>query len=220
LSFELKDNVALLTLDDGKANAINPVFIEAMTAALDHAEREAGALVIAGRPGKFCAGFDLKYMQTLPPEDAPKLVSTGGKMFQRIFASKLPIVAACTGHAIAGGALLLLACDTRIGPLGDFKFGLNETSINMALPVFGIELAKARLDETHLTRSVLQSHIYDSAGAVEAGYLDQIIEQEQVIETALAQAKALSTLPAAPYAATKLALRREYLDTIEKSWAS
>jgi enoyl-CoA hydratase len=111
-----------------------------------------------------------------------------------------------TGHALAAGALMVLACDTRIGIAGSTaKIGLNETAIGMALPDFAIELAMARLSKRHLTRAAIQAEIYDHDGAVGAGYLDRV--EADVVAAARAEAARLAALPAAAYAGTKASLR-------------
>src|SRR5438094_1322346 len=66
IRYQVSDNVAQITLDDGKVNAMALAFFEGLNAALDRAERERpGAVVIAGRTGVFSAGLDLKLLTTL-----------------------------------------------------------------------------------------------------------------------------------------------------------
>ncbi len=206
LSYEVRDGVALLKMDDGKANALSHPMLAAICDGLDRAEKEAKAVLLVGRPGKFCAGFDLKTMMS-GIEAATKLVAEGAEMYMRLYGFKMPVVAACTGHALAGGALLLLASDTRIGAEGDFKIGLNEVSISMPLPVLAQELARDRLGVRHLTEATMQARVYSPDGAAEAGYLDRLAAPDAVFEVALAEAKRLSDLPQFAYATTKAKLR-------------
>lgn len=216
MDLEIKDRVARLHLDDGKANAVGHDFIDGLENALERAQREAGALVLVGRPGVFSAGFDLAVMGS-GADAAKQLVERGGKMLLRLFGHPQPVVAACTGHALAAGALLLLACDRRIAAEGDFKIGLNETAIGMELPVFGLELARARLDVRQLTTAVVHAHIYDSRGAAAVGYVDEVVAPEDVIELATRRAAALAEIPATAYAANKRAIRRPTIEAIEAS---
>ncbi len=203
---EVRGGVAVLRMDDGKANALSPQLIADFMVALDEAEESARAVVISGRPGRFCAGFDLKVMLS-GPEPAKALFSAGSDLLLRIYGLDLPVVAACTGHAMAGGALLLLAADTRIGVEGPFKLGLNEVSISMTLPELGITLAKDRLDPRRLTEAVIQARVYDPEGAVEAGYLDRVVSAERLEAEAMEAAQGLARLDRRAYAATKAAVR-------------
>src|SRR5690606_10325908 len=108
-------------------------------------------------------------------ESARALVAAGGRLLMRIFGHPQPVTVAVTGHALAAGALLVLACDTRIGADVPAKIGLNETAIGMGLPQYAVELATARLAPAHLTRAAVQAEVYDPAGALTAGYLDRVV---------------------------------------------
>ena len=84
---------ALISMDDGKANALNYEMIDALMAALDRAESEAKALVLAGRSGRFSAGFDLKLMMA-GPESAVELLRKGCELYLRLYSHPLPTIAA------------------------------------------------------------------------------------------------------------------------------
>lgn len=219
LTMTLDDGVAVIRIDDGKANAVSQDFIAEMHAALDEAEKSADAIVIFGRPGRFSAGFDLKVMMN-DPAAAGDLVTAGGQLFTRIFEYPKPVIAACTGHALAAGALLLLACDTRIGTQGDYKLGLNETAIGMTLPDYGIILPQARLEPRHFTSAVIQAKIHSPEEAMEAGFLDAVADADALEETAMATANALKTLPGPAYAGNKRKIRKEAIAALHASFAS
>lgn len=214
---EIANDIALIRMDDGKANAINFEMIAAVNAALDTAEAQAKAIVLAGREGRFSGGFDLNAFATLGADGVYKLLDAGAELLLRLYGGPLPVVAACTGHAIAMGTFILHACDTRIGASGAFKIGANEAVTGMQLPVFAMELARDRLNPTHLTRAMIQGFIYDPAGAVEAGYLDMLADPDTVEATALAVAGQLAQLPAPSYAWNKKAIRTKTLDRIRSS---
>jgi enoyl-CoA hydratase len=214
---EIHNDVALIRMDDGKANAINFEMLAALNAALDTAEAEAKAIVLAGRAGRFSGGFDLNAFASLGADGVYKLLDGGAELILRLYGGKLPVVAACTGHAIAMGVFILNACDTRVGTAGEYKIGANEAITGMNLPVFAMALSRDRLNPTHLTRATIQGFIYDPAGAVDAGYLDLLAEADKVEVTALAIAAQLATLPAASYAWNKSAIRKPTLDRIRAS---
>lgn len=209
----LEDGVAVLRLDDGKVNVVSHRVIDLIHRHLDTAEGEARAVAIIGRPGKLSAGFDLSEM-TASVERARALVGAGGKLLMRIFGHPQPVVVAVTGHALAAGALLTLACDTRIGADGPSKIGLNETAIGMGLPKYATELAQARLASDHLTRGAIQAEIYDPAGAVAAGYLDRVVPADECEVVAIAEARRLGELHTGAYSHTKLALRGGLIERV------
>jgi enoyl-CoA hydratase len=217
LQYEQRGDVAVLTVDDGKANALSHDLITALHGALDQAQADAAAVVFVGRPGRFCAGFDLSVMQG-GPDVVRALVKAGAELFVRIYEFPQPVVAACTGHALAAGAIWLMAADLRIGAAGSFKIGLNEVSIGMPVPVFATELARDRLSPRHLGAATVLATIYDPAAAVEVGYLDVVVEPDAVVETAITRADTLAQgLRRGAFATSKANLRTATTTTIRAS---
>ena len=214
---EIQNDIALIRMDDGKANAINFEMIAALNTALDTAEAGAKAIVLSGRDGRFSGGFDLNAFASLGADGVYKLLDAGAELLLRLYGGPLPVVAACTGHAIAMGVFILNACDTRVGASGEYKIGANEAITGMNLPIFAMELARDRLSPQHLTRAMVQGFIYDPAGAVEAGYLDMLAEADKVEAKALAVAGQLAQLPGKSYAWNKKSIRKGTLDRIKAS---
>lgn len=194
LNYDLKNGVAVLHMDDGKANALGHDMIAALSEALDRAETEANAVVLMGREKRFCAGFDLSVMSS-GPEAVGKLVSSGAHLMTRFYSYKLPIIAACTGHALAAGGLLLLASDYRVGTKGEFKIGLNEVSIGMTTPQFLIDFARDRVPTRLLAQAVVHAQLFSPDDATEAGFLDEAVTADTLEATALAVAERLGALP-------------------------
>ncbi len=218
MDLRIDNDIAILTFDDGKANAVSHDFIDGMTAGLDSAEKEAKAVVIMGKPGMFSAGFDLKEIQKGQAE-AVALVNRGAEMLYRLFGFPQPVIAGCSGHAVAAGAFTLLACDTRIGVACDFKLGLNDTAIGMTLPVFGHQLAQNRLSKRHLTAAVIQSQMYSPDESVDAGFLDSVVNADELETACVAAAEQLMALPTATYGQMKRDTRQIPLAAIKDSLA-
>jgi len=219
LTYSLEDSVAVVRMDDGKANALSVAMIDALLAALDRAEREAKAIVLAGRDERFCAGFDLRVMMS-GPEQAVALLTRGGDLLLRLYDAAIPLVIACTGHALAGGALVVLTGDVRIAAQGAFKIGLNEVSIGLPVPVLAMELARDRLVTTELHRATLLAQIYTPDEALRAGYVDEVVPADQLLARAKAEAARLGALPAQAYRATKTRLREATITHIRTTSAS
>lgn len=214
--YELDGEVAILRLDDGKANALGYAVIEALNRGFDRAEKEAGALLLAGRPGRFSGGFDLAVMRS-GADAVRSLVTAGAEMLLKLYLHPQPVVIACTGHAVAAGALTVLVGDTRIGAEGEFKIGLNEVGIGMTLPHFAVELARDRLSKRHFTRAALQAELYGPAEAVDAGFLDRACPPEALLDEALSEARRLAGLRSGPYRDTKLPARSAVAESIRKA---
>jgi len=219
VSVEERGRVLVATMDDGKANALATSLSGELRAVIDRAEADdgIGAVVIAGRPGRFCAGFDLGVMGSGDLDAVATMVSAGGALVAKAYGAGVPVVAACTGHAVAAGALLLLGCDHRVGPDADIKVGLNEVAIGLTLPDWAMAIAAERLSRRHLQASVVNARLVDGRGAVDAGFLDVAVAPDDVIDTAIAEATALAELDPKAYAMTVKALRTPVLERMATS---
>lgn len=188
----LAGGVAVVRLDDSKANALSHDVVAALDGALDDAlAADARAVALLGRPGRFSAGFDLRTMQA-GPDDARDLLRVGAELALRLYRFPAPVVMGCTGHALAMGAILLLAGDLRIGARGEFKIGMNEVAIGMPVPRFAVELAEDRLSAPHRTAAVALARVTGPDEALAAGYLDEVVDPDQVEPVTLARAAELA----------------------------
>ena len=209
-SYVATDGIAVVTLNDGKANAFGPNMIEAVNSLLSRAQaEEAKAVVLMGRPGLFSGGFDLKVIRGDDPEAARAMSLGGARLMMRLYGFPLPLVIAATGHAVALGAFCLLTGDYRVGTAGDFRIGLNETAIGMSLPPFGLMLANERLSKRHLSRAAIAATMFTPDEARDAGFLDEVVPADQVRDAALEAARSFTQLDGAAYASVKQGLRGE-----------
>ncbi|HUJ67419.1 MAG TPA: crotonase/enoyl-CoA hydratase family protein [Acidimicrobiales bacterium] len=209
VTYSVQEHVAVVTFDDGKANVYSHAVLDSLSDALDRAEADpdVGSILIVGRPGRFSAGFDLSTM-TSSPDSMRSLVAAGGRFVAKLLLEPLPVVAACTGHALAAGALVLLAADHRIGASGEWKIGLNEVAIGMALPTWAVELARYRMPPSEFDHIVL-GLTGGPEEAVVAGFLDQIVSPDVLIAEATAAAGRLAALRRGAVAGTKTRARAE-----------
>jgi enoyl-CoA hydratase len=216
VTYELHGDVATIAMDDGKVNALSTRMLTAVHEALDRAERDGAVVVLSGRERYFSAGFDLAVFST-GGEQVLEMLTLGATLAQRILAHPRPVVAACSGHAVAAGSFLLLAADVRIGADGPFKLGLNEVAIGLTVPWFAIELARHRLAPAYFDAAVVRAAMFDPHEAVVAGLLDRVAEPEQLQAAALTAARELAKLDAAAHAATKLRARARALEAVRSA---
>ena len=223
LTTERIDSVLVVHLDDGKANALSFDMLAAINAALDEAEQDDDirAVVIHGRPGRFSGGFDLGVMLGDDMAATIGLVADGGALVHRIYGSSVPVVAACTGHALAAGALLLLGCDVRIGADIDAKVGLNEVAIKMVLPDWAFTISFDRLSKRHLQRALVNARLTTPREAIDVGFVDEVVAADDVLDRAVAVAAELAaTLDPSAYTRTVSAVRGDVLDRMAAQVAS
>lgn len=216
IDFEINEQIAVITLKNGKVNAISPQVIAEINSALDQAQAAEAVVIFTGREGMFSGGYDLKVMKE-SSASAVSLVTAGSTLARRMLSFPFPIIAACSGHAIAKGAFLLLSCDYRIGTSGPYKLGLNEVAIGMTMHQAGIKLARNRVPMNYLTRSVINAELFNPETAVLAGFLDTVVEHEHLMETATAAAKQMLTLNMTAHYGTKLKEREEILKDLDEA---
>jgi enoyl-CoA hydratase len=223
LTIERRGNVLVIHLDDGKANALSFELIAAIDAAVTDAEADdaIGAVVIHGRPGRFSGGFDLGVMLGDDLYRTIDLVATGGALVRRLYGASVPVVAACTGHAIAGGALMLLGCDLRIGADVPAKIGLNEVAIKMVLPDWAFTICDDRLSLRHRQRAIANARLTTPRDAVDVGFLDEVVPEDELLDRAMAAAAELAdTLDPKAYLGTLIKLRGSVLTRMDEQIAA
>ncbi|MHC8354960.1 crotonase/enoyl-CoA hydratase family protein [Pseudomonas sp. LB3P81] len=216
ITYHLEDGIATLTLSNGKVNAISPDVIAAFNAALDQAVTDRAVVIITGTPGILSGGYDLKVM-TAGPEEAVALVTAGSTLARRLLSHPFPVIVACTGHAVAKGAFLLLSADYRIGVDGPFSIGLNEVQIGMTMHHAGIEIARDRLRKSAFHRSVINGEMFNPQSAVDAGFLDVVVSAEELQGAALATARQLKKINMTAHKNTKLKVRKALLESLDNA---
>lgn len=215
VDYALNDGVATIVINNGKANALSHDVFEELNKALDQAEQDKAVVILTGQPGIFSGGYDLKEMQK-GMKEAAALVAVGSKLTRRLAAFPFPVIGACSGHAIAKGAFIMLSVDYRVGIEGSFKLGLNEVAIGMTMHNAGIEIARHRLAPAHFYRSVINAEIYNPEGAVSAGFLDEVVAPDQLMSRANELAQGFRKLNMRAHAQTKLKAKAGYLELLDR----
>jgi enoyl-CoA hydratase len=208
VSYAFADGVATLTMDDGKANAMGPAMQAALNAAFDRAEADKAIVVLTGRPGVFSGGFDLKVFKAGEPLETFKMLTGGAQLAQRVLSYPHPVIAACSGHAVAMGLFLLQCADVRIG-LNEGEGAMlqaNEVLIGMTLPYFALEVIRQRVATPHL-HLVGTASAYAGADAVRAGLLDETVAPEALAAAVQTHVERLKKAHPASFTATKQRLR-------------
>jgi enoyl-CoA hydratase len=197
------DNISIITLDDGKANVFSPEMSKQINECLDEVATEEGCLIITGREGMFSGGLDLKIIQSGDIDRIQEMSFSAFKLLARIFSFPRPVIAACSGHAVALGTFLLCCCDYRIGVKGEFMLGANEMRTNMVIPTPILELIKFRVSNAHKYRAVLGAEMYTLEDSLAAGLLDEVVDQDLLTSAVNEKAQDLATMGHPSYSMTK-----------------
>ncbi|HKD74937.1 MAG TPA: crotonase/enoyl-CoA hydratase family protein [Ktedonobacterales bacterium] len=206
--------ISKIVMDDGKVNVLSERMLEALHAAFDEAERDKTVVVLTGRGATFSAGFDLKVFAGGGASDLYRMLKAGSELALRILSFPTPVVIACNGNTVAMGAFLALSADLRIAAEGDYKIGLNEVAIGIAIPRFGVELARQRLTPAYFSRAVITGEMFSPPEAVTAGFLDRVVPTANLDTAADQAAETLSKINMSAHAATKLLARGQSITAI------
>jgi enoyl-CoA hydratase len=213
LTYEVADGVATVTLNDGKANVMSPRMLAALNTALDRALADKAIVVLTGRPGMFSGGFDLAVFKRGGVE-LVQMLQAGARLTQRMLSHPDPIVVACSGHAVAMGAFVLLSGDVRMGLKEGATFQMNEVLIGMTVPHFALEVCRQRLAPAHLNLAVTLAQPYTGDAALLAGFVDQLVTADQMADAVARTIAHLKKMDRAAYTATKLRLRQPMLERL------
>ena len=169
------------------------------------------AVVLTGREGFFSAGLDLKVAPTLDADGQRGMVEGINAIFAGWYGFPRPVVAAVNGHAIAGGLILALCADYRVGS-AEGKYGVTELKAGVGYPAVAMAVVRAELPAPAARRLVLGADLVDAKAALEAGAFDEVAEPDEVLHRATEVARALSLLPREAYARVKQQLRGPVLE--------
>jgi enoyl-CoA hydratase len=220
VGYQLEDSVAMVTMDDGKVDVLSLRMITEINQALDRVIDDGAAVVVlAGRPGVFSAGFDLPVLRGGGPA-AASLLRAGFVLAQRILSYPRPVVIACTGHAVAMGAFLLLSGDYRVGVAGPYKITANEVAIGLTMPRAAVEICRQRLTPAHFNRATILAESYQPGSAVEAGFLDHACEPADFWGAVHGVAGEFAKLDPDAHEATKLRARKTALAAVRDAIAA
>ena len=213
----------ILTIDHGAvrelqfnrppANAFSPEFVVALKQAVESAPQDgARALVLSGASGRFSAGLDVPLLLTL---DRPAMAFLWREFYALLGAlarSPIPIAAAITGHATAGGTVLPIFCDCRVAARGDWKLGLNEVQVGLPLPPVIFAGLRRLVGAHQAERLAVGGLLISPDEAVRIGLVDEVVPLDRVVSRAVEWSRGLLALPVDAMAATRRRARAELFE--------
>jgi enoyl-CoA hydratase len=220
IEFEECGAVTIVRMARGKGNALNAEMVEALCDALDRLDGSAArAAVLTGQGSVFSAGVDLPALVAGGPEYVRRFIPLLQRSFERLATFPRPLVAAVNGHAIAGGAIIMLGCDQRLLARGTARVGLTEVRVGVEFPAWALELARFATPPQHFPTLICTGRTWPPEEALARGLVDELVDPERLLERACAVAKELASIPAATFAATKLAVRLPMIEAARRQAA-
>lgn len=217
---EMQGATAVVRLARGKGNALNVDFLDAIDAALRQlAEGPARAVVLTGQGKTFGAGVDLPELLAGGPSYVRRFLPRLVQVFERLARFPKPLVAAVNGHAIAGGAIIMLACDQRLVARGSAQIGLSEVRVGVRFPAWALEIARFATSPEHFSTLIGAGRTYGPDEALARGLVDEVVDPDELLPRALAVAEELGALLPSAFRGAKEAVRRPLFDAVARTQA-
>lgn len=211
LNVELKDNYAIVQLNNGKVNAINTPLLkdlQATFAAFD-SDKNVKGVILAGRPHVFSGGLDVMSLATMNEVQMVDFWETYMYVLQNLVSFSKPLVCAMTGYAPAGATILTLCTDYRImGKGAKHVVGMHEFKMSMQIPEMLCDVYAYHLGELRAWKAVQKAQLFNSDEALAEGLVDESVEVEEVMERAEKHLKKMMKVHPKVYAQSKKYMRR------------
>jgi enoyl-CoA hydratase/carnithine racemase len=212
--------VKVMTADRPPVNAMNLELLDELVTTVEQLAADVpAALVLAGRPGAFSAGLDLKAVPAYEPDEQRRMVEGINAMALGVYGLPCPVVCAITGHAIAGGFVLAVCGDHRVAS-SEGRYGLTEVKVGVPYPQGAIGVVRAELTPGAARILVLGNRLVDADECLRLGAFDEVVEPDSVVDRAVEVARELAELPADVYARTKAELRADTLAAVRAAAAA
>jgi len=211
-------NVAIVTIDHGKANALDIELCDALSACFtDLARADTKAVVLTGKGKMFSAGVDLKRLAAGGAPYVRKFLPALHGLYDSVFFHPKPVIAAVNGHAIAGGAVLACCADRRIMARASGRIGVTEILVGVPFPTLAFEIVRCAVPPRYLPEFTLTGATYDSEEAMRRGWVDEVAEPDELLEDAVAVAQELAMLSPAAFTQTKMQIRQPVSERLASS---
>ena len=211
------EGVLTLRMAHGKASALDVELLDALARELDGAAEDVRALVLTGTGSIFSAGVDLFRLTQEGAEYVRRFLPLLCRFVRMLFTFPRPVVAAVNGHAIAGGCVIVLACDIRLMAEGAGRIGLPELLVGVPFPAAALEVVRFAVPPDNVQSLLYTGQTLRPQEALAAGLVDEVVAPANLLARAREIAGQLAQIPPQVYRLTKQSLRAPALERIERA---
>ncbi len=213
--------IAVLTMAHGKANTLDVEFCHALADKFDALRNDPARAIVLTAQGKiFSAGVDLRRLSDGGAPYVRQFLPALHRLYEAVFFHPKPVVAAINGHAMAGGCILAACADRRIMVEGAGRIGITEMLVGVPFPALAFEVVRSVVPERFLSEVTFSGATYETDAALERGWIDEVVEPEDLTEDAIAVAEELAELSPAAFAMTKQQIRMPARERLDKAGAA
>lgn len=210
----IQDRIAVISLDNGRANAINAVMVgelDEMFRNIDIDSNVAG-VILTGKEGFFSAGLDLIELYDYDEVQIRQFWEKFLKLTITLVSFKKPLISAINGHSPAGGCVLAICSDYRIMAEGKYIIGLNEVPVGIIVPESIFHLYSFWLGNARAARYLLEGKLLNPQEALSTGLVDELVNPNAIRTAAEKQMKKYLQLNGPTWQQSKLNIRKELIE--------
>jgi enoyl-CoA hydratase/carnithine racemase len=227
------DGLLAIRMARPKANALNSEVLADLREALGTVASDSsvrGAVLASALPGIFSAGFDAREIFPYGAAEIKTFFAAFTAVNHAMLDLPKPLGAAIEGHAMAGGAILALACDLRVMGEGEYGYALNEINLGLVLSQGILQMAVAAVGAGPARELFLEGATIAPPRALEIGLVSEIAPSGKAFERVEQRVRGLMEKPPVAFAAVKRMFREsmvlpearevEQLDKFVAHWTS
>jgi len=209
-----QDGIAQVRLERGKVNALDDRAVEELSGCFKQLaeDLEVRGSILTGTGKFFSFGFDIPHFLGYSREAFTRYLISFTALYRQLFSHPKPLVAALNGHAVAGGCMLALACDTRIMASGKAKIGLNEIGFGSSVFAGSAEMLAFWLGPRRAEEILLRGMLYTADEAQSIGLVDAVVPEGELIEAARKLVQQHASKEPAAFRSIKALLRKPVID--------
>jgi enoyl-CoA hydratase/carnithine racemase len=196
-------NLAALTLNNGATNAISPELVDELSTIVGKIPDEADGLLLCGGEKFFSMGFDLPALMKLDRTGMSGFLNSFHDVILALYTTPIPSAAVLTGHAVAGGNILAIACDFRFAANPERKMGVNEIKLGLPVPSLADMILRQIAGDRTATRMLYGGEFISFAEALKTGMIDELLPAEELMQYASGKIATLAALDRKAFSAIK-----------------
>lgn len=200
---ETCDDVGVIRLNNGVVNAISMEVVEKLSGALKSVLCQFKGLVLGGGEKFFSLGFNIPELLELGRADMSAFFMRFNQMVLDLYSVPIPTACAMKGHAIAGGAILALACDYRVASSERSLIGLNEIKLGVPTPYLADMILRQIVDDRVASEIIYLGEFMNSLDASTHGVISETCAKEEVEKISIEKISKISKFNSRAFAESK-----------------